>query len=736
MTKSTSGRRPSGPVLHFDAIERESARGTSAHAGASVSAPSRTRRPTRTAQTEKSSWLRRLLKAVLRTMFSRRALGIYGSLLLTFMLFASIGLIYYARMLPDISGLAAAKEQPGVEILGEGGVHLARYGQISGEYVPYDKLPKHLINAVIATEDRRFFSHMGVDPLGVARAIWVNIAKGRVTQGGSTVTQQLAKNLFLSSDKTFSRKIQELMMAFWLEQKFTKQEIIAIYLNRVYFGGGSYGVDAAARYYFDKSYAQLDLVESAMLAGLLKAPSRYNPTSNTMLAVGRTEQVIHNMMDADKITEIEGTQAIALLKSGTKQFKREAHDDIRYFSDWVLEQLPEYIGEPKEDVVISTTLDPKWQHAAEAAVAAQMTPEIRKANKVQEVAFIGMRPNGAIVSMLGGRDYNVSQYNRATQAKRQPGSAFKLFVYLAAMERGFFPTSRMMDAPVWVGGWNPGNYKDEYKGDVSVKEAFALSLNTVAVRLSQQVGISTVRNVAKRLGIKSPMGALPSLALGSLEVSLQEMVTAYAHLANGGKAVKPYGIVEIRRKADNAILYSRTDKEDYSDVMVIKPDDVAKMNDIMSAVIGYGTGKAAKIGRSAAGKTGTTSDYKDAWFIGYTPTLVAGVWVGNDNATATAKVTGGSIPARIWHDYMLKALADTPATDLPMGYTPPALTAPTLPWLQGAEAVGEGLPSGYQPSVPAAPDAAPAPADVKLEKSFWDTLLNDDSVKYDYPSTR
>jgi penicillin-binding protein 1A len=385
-----------------------------------------------------------------------------------------------------------------------------------------------------------------------------------------------------------------------------------------------------------------------------------------------------------------------------------------------LEQLPDYIGEPKEDVVITTTLDPKWQKAAEEAVAAQMTDDIRKKNKVAEVAFIGMRPNGAIVSMLGGRDYNVSQYNRATQAKRQPGSAFKLFVYLAAMEHGFFPASRMLDAPVWVGGWNPSNYKDEYKGDVSVKEAYAQSLNTVAVRLSQQVGIEKVRNVAKRLGIKSSMSDLPSLALGSLEVSLQEMVTAFAHLANNGKAVKPYGIVEIRRKGDNTVLYSRTDRDDYSDVMVVKPDDVAKMNEIMSAVIGYGTGKAATIGRSAAGKTGTTSDYKDAWFIGYTPSLVAGVWVGNDNATATAKVTGGSIPARIWHDYMLKALVDTPATDLTMGYAPPAPTQPSLPWLQGEGAA--------EPNT--------TPADVKLEKSFWDTLLNSDSVEYDYPSRR
>ncbi len=724
MTKRTNEPRPRGPRIHSEGAKPES-KGLAHYRSAPGSFAGGGRG--RTKPDGRTSGLRRLLRALWRLLFSRAMLTIAVSLILTFMIFASVGLIYYARLLPDISGLAAAKDQPGVEILGEDGTDVARYGQITGEYIPYPRIPKHLVDAVVATEDRRFFSHMGVDPLGILRAMLVNVRSGSLSQGGSTITQQLAKNIFLSSERTFSRKIQELMMAFWLEQKFTKEEIITIYLNRVYFGGGSYGLDSASRYYFNKGPEAMDLVECAMLAGLLKAPSRYSPTSSAALAAGRTEQVIRNMMDDDKISKAEGEAAAATLKNGTRVFTKEAHDNIRYFSDWVLEQLPDYIGEPTEDVIISTTIDPKWQHAAEAAVEAQMTDEVRRKNKVEEVALLAMRPNGAIVSMLGGRDYNISQYNRATQSKRQPGSSFKLFVYLAAMEKGLFPTMTMLDEPVSIGNWHPGNYKQEYKGEVSIAQALALSLNTVAVRLSQRVGIVTVRNVAKRLGIKSQMSALPSLALGALEVSLQEMVTAYAHLANGGKAVTPYGIVEIRRKSDNKVLYTRTDNEDYSDVLVITPDNVAKMNTMLEGVLGYGTGKAANIGRPAAGKTGTTSDYKDAWFIGYTPNLVAGVWVGNDNATPTAKVTGGTLPARIWHDYMIKALAGVDPAPLPTAYKPQE-TAPVLPWLQGsgpADSAAGGQGSGKSPQ-----------PGVKLEKSFWDKLMDGGEVKYDYPSSR
>jgi penicillin-binding protein 1A len=719
MNQNQSGGRSGGPRINFERVETE--------AGAVAY-----RRSGRATVPERQPGLiGRILRRMWRILFSKAMLCVVGSLLFTTMILASIGLIYYARLLPDISGLAAAKEQPGLEILAEDGSHLARYGQISGEYIPYSQLPKALIDAVIATEDRRFFSHIGVDPMGILRAAVVNVTQGSLRQGGSTVTQQLAKNIFLTSERTFSRKIQELMMSFWLEQKFTKEEIIAIYLNRVYFGGGSYGVDAAARYYFDKSVAQLDLVECAMLAGLLKAPSRYNPTSNAELAIGRTEQVIRNMVDAEKITQADGETAIALLGSGTKQFKQEAHDNIRYFSDWVLEQLPEYIGEPTEDVIVHTTLEPKWQEAADAAIAQVMTDQVRKAQRAREVALLAMRPNGAVVSMIGGRDYNLSQYNRATHSKRQPGSAFKLFVYLAAMEQGYFPDMVMVDEPIQIGKWRPGNYKDEYRGAVSIKQALSLSLNTISVKLSQRVGIDAVRNVAKRLGIKSEMSSLPSLALGALEVSLQEMVTAYAHLANNGRAVKPYGIVEVRRKRDNAVLYARTDRDDFSDVTVIAPENVAKMNEMLSGVIGYGTGKGANIGRPAAGKTGTTSNYKDAWFLGYTPNLVAGVWVGNDDARPTAKVTGGSLPARIWQAYMKQSLVEIAAKALPMAYPAQAQAQPALPWLQAAPEQ-DASPQGTQPAAPV--PATPAAPSYQLKESFWDTLFDENKVEYDYPN--
>ncbi len=719
----------------------------------------RVKKPAKKAQSAKGGLFKRILRRLGRILLSKPFLGLVGSLVITGIIVIAVGLIYYAKMLPDISGLAASKEQPGIEVLASDGSLISRFGQISGNYIPYRKIPKHLIDAVLATEDRRFFDHYGVDPWGVLRAMVANARAGRFVQGGSTITQQLAKNIFLSTERTLTRKIQELMMSFWLEQKFTKKEILSIYLNRVYLGGGSYGVDSAARFYFDKPVEDINLVESAMLAGLLKAPSRYNPTANTKLARGRTEQVIRNMHHAELISEEETKAAIAGLYgtsddeigdaadagAGAPQkamsFKTKIYDNKQYFADWVKEQLPNYIGELQEDVVVQTTLDTQWQAHAEQAVNTYLTEKVRTSRKAGNVALVAMRPNGEVVSMLGGRDYNHSQYNRATQAMRQPGSSFKLFVYLAALQAGYDPDMTFMDEPIKVGKWKPKNYTKRYRGLVTMRQAIAHSINTVAVSLSQLAGISKVQQLAKKMGIHSPMTNLPSLALGSLEVTLQEMVTAYAHLANNGRMVKPYGVKEIRRKRDGKVLYSRSDKDDYSDVIVIKKEDVAKMNVLLNGVMRNGTGKGARIGRSSAGKTGTTSNYKDAWFVGYTPHLVTGVWIGNDDATPTNKVTGGGLPARIWRSYMKASLKNVAARDLPTAYVSKVRTD-MLPWLR------EGAFSPSSKQNPSHVQKKRKGREVKMDETFWNTLFEEDDAsnsgganrqndtQYEYPSDR
>jgi penicillin-binding protein 1A len=654
-----------------------------------------------------------------RLFWSRATLVTLLSLTATACMLIGGIIAYYSATMPDIAGLAAAKEQAGVEIIGAEDVVVARYGQITGQYIPFDALPKALVQAVLATEDRRFFEHHGVDWLGISRAVVKNIMQGRVAQGGSSITQQLAKNVFLSSERTLERKIKELIVAYWLERKFTKQEILAIYLNRVYFGAGNYGIDAASRYYFNKQVAELDVLECAMLAGLLKAPSRYNPTANLERTVGRTSQVLLNMVDAGMITPQLAQTEIARLQSGEKQLKQRSFEGERYYTDWIYEQLPDYIeGELTEDVVVTTSFNANVQQALQQGIDTVMTEEVRNKQKVGQVAGLVMQPNGAVVAMVGGLDYNDSQYNRAVQAKRQSGSAFKMFVYLAAMEKGYTPDMIMVDAPVQIGKWRPQNYKGEYKGNVTLTQAMSESINTIAVKLSQYVGINAVKNAARRLGVKSPLHAVPSLALGAADVSLKEIVTAYAHLANGGRAVAPYGIMKVVRKRDGAVLYQRSSRDNFNDIVVVQPENVAKMNVLLQSVVTSGTARGAAIGRPVAGKTGTTSDYKDAWFIGYTPQLVAGIWVGNDKGEQMSNVTGGSLPARIWAATMKAAHANLPVQALPTDYY---VKVPELPWLQPAA-----------PSVPVQPDES-----FELQPSFWDKLFDGEGkVEHEYPSER
>jgi penicillin-binding protein 1A len=565
---------------------------------------------------------------------------------------------WYAYDLPDVTSIAKSGRQPSITMIAADGSQIAAVGDVRGKTVSLDEVPLALQQALIAVEDRRFYDHLGVDPRGLARAMLANLRAGRIVQGGSTLTQQLAKNLFLNPDRTIRRKVQELLLALWLERKFTKDQILTLYLNRVYFGAGNFGVDAAARRYFGKPVHELTLYESALLAGLLKAPSRYNPARNSGGADERTQLVLNAMVEVGYISAAEA-EAELEKKSLSRVL---AIGQARYFTDWVLNQVSDYVGQTARDLVIVTTLDPRLQQIAEKELVGLLDGPGRELGASQ-AAFVALTPGGAVRAMVGGRDYGESQFNRAVQALRQPGSAFKAFTYLAGLEQGLEPDDRFDDSPVEVDGWSPRNYKDRYFGRVTLREAFARSLNSVAVRVSQEVGPEKVAATARRLGITSDLEATPSIALGTSEVTLLELTAAYAVFANRGRGVWPYAIQEIR-EASGRVLYRRSGD---GPGQIVAPEAVNQMADLMAATVESGSGRAARQKRPAAGKTGTSQEFRDAWFVGYTADLVAGVWFGNDDETPMADVTGGSLPARLWGRVMARGLAGVPARPLPSG---------------------------------------------------------------------
>jgi penicillin-binding protein 1A len=486
-----------------------------------------------------------------------------------------------------------------------------------------------------------------------------DLRAGHLVQGGSTITQQLAKNLFLSPERNFGRKIRETLLALWLEHRFSKDEILEIYLNRVYLGAGAYGVDAAAHRYFGKSAKSLDLFESAVIAGLLKAPTRFSPANDRERAAARAAQVLDRMVETGAITTAD---AAAAEKRGPSLAATLGNrPGTRYFADWIAEQVRDFATADR-DLTIRTTLDPRLQAAAEAAIGDALAKNGGKL-EVGQGALVAMTPDGAVQAMVGGRDYGGSQFNRATQAQRQPGSSFKPFVYLAGLEAGLRPSDHFVDAPIRIGNWEPHNYLDRYQGDVSLSEALAQSINTVAVQVAQRAGPANVVAAAGRLGITSPLAPDASIALGTNEVNLLELVSAYAPFANGGTGVIAYAINEIKDNGGK-VLYRRSGS---GPGQVVAPDLVAMMDTMLAEVIGHGTGKAAALPRPVAGKTGTTQDYRDAWFIGFTADLVAGVWFGNDDNAPMKKVTGGSLPAVAWRSFMLAATKDMPVRPLPSG---------------------------------------------------------------------
>lgn len=574
-------------------------------------------------------------------------------------------IIYYSYDLPDVQVLMEQDRRPMVTINAsstygsdQSSRVLTKYGDMYGDYIDASELPEHLVQSVIATEDRRFFNHSGVDYIGLIRAFYYNIKAKRIVQGGSTITQQLAKNVFLSSERTIKRKVQELLLAFWLEKFYSKNEILTFYLNRVYFGGGNYGIDAASRFYFDKSVKDISIGEAAIITGLLKAPSRYSPISSMKKTQERANQVLINMYNAGYLTEDqlikENQKPVLISKSGRGVLRNP------YFADWVMNSLSGYVGNTNRDMVIESTLDPYLQQIAEMLLDKYLKND-GKARNVSQGALVAMKPDGKILAMVGGRKYSNSQFNRATNAYRQGGSAFKFFLYLAAFEHGKRPDTVYEDRKITIREWSPKNYNNKTYGAVTLETAFAESINRVAVLLAKEIGIQPVIQTALDLGITSELNEDLSLVLGTASVNLLEMVQAYAHIANNGMYVEAYGIKEVRDNNDN-IIYKHHQESPFR---VVSSQAVAKMNRVMMEVLNKGTGRNAAIGRPVAGKTGTSQDSRDAWFIGYTPEIVVGVWLGNDNNEPMNHVTGGGMPAKIWNDFMTIALSGKPATQLP-----------------------------------------------------------------------
>ncbi len=558
-------------------------------------------------------------------------------------------LAWYGSDLPRITKNADFARKANITVTDQNGTIITRYGDNKGLAVTIADLPDYVPQAVVAIEDRRFYRHHGIDPIGLSRAMVQNLIHRGVHQGGSTITQQLAKNLFLSRERTLKRKIQEAMLALWLEHHLSKDEILSAYLNRVYLGSGAYGIEAAAQRYFSVPANALNLPQSAMIAGLLKAPSHYSPLNNPEAAQQRTKLVLMAMQREGFITP--GQAKIAQnyeLSPSTPEIKQA--NTQRYFSDWVIGRLDQLIGASDRDLIVETTLNIDLQTQAEQALIQRLNARAED-NPDTQGAILMMQPNGAVVTMVGGKNYSLSQFNRTTQALRQPGSSFKSFVYLTALEKGWQPDDSILDAPFEDSEYQPENYNDKYHGDVTLTEALAASLNTAAVRLMQETGgPAPTMKTAQKLGVTSKLPRDLSLALGSGALSLQEMVQAYAALANGGYKITPYAITKVTDT--NGLVYYERDKRNRAR-QVIDKDHARQITEMLSHVITEGTGHRAFVpGLEVAGKTGTSQNSRDAWFIGYSDALVSGVWIGNDDNHPMTHISGGNVPALIWHDIM------------------------------------------------------------------------------------
>ena len=623
---------------------------------------------------------------------------VYGGLIGLLALIVAVGVA--VASLPSYSELTRRSDLGQmIRVRSSNGTVLVSLGPSFGQWLRYDEIPPQMRAAMISVEDKRFRGHIGVDPIGIARSIKVRIESGSWRQGGSTITQQLARNIFLTNSRTFGRKVKEGVLALALERKFSKNQILELYLNRVYFGGGAYGIDAASRRFFGHSASSLSLGEAAIIAGLVKAPSNYSPTADAEAARQRSGVVLQSMVDNGFVS---AGAAASVDPAEIKIQQTTKRNSVRYFTDWALPQLDTLIDETSDPIDVWTTLDTDMQASADRAIAAN-TP------RNAQGALVAIDRDGAVRALVGGRDYVDSLYNRATQAERQPGSAFKLFVYLAALESGMKPTDTIVDEPITIDGWSPRNSTRSNLGPVSLREAFSRSINTVSAKIGAQLGFGTIADMARRFGISGNISTYPSMVLGTSDVRLIDMTRAFAAVGNKGVSVMPYAIRRVVT-ADGRLLYQH---EDADDRVLVAPWVAASMTDLLQSAVLTGTGRAAQIGRPVAGKTGTTSSNKDGWFIGFSSGLTAGVWMGRDDAKPVPGLQGGTAPARAFHDFMIRAVAKRPAeqfeTEVPM---------PDWQLEPEEEMFGDYLDNGFAPMVDA--DGNPLPGDPYAQEPYGD----------------
>lgn len=653
-------------------------------------------------------------------------------------------MVYYTVSFPHPLSVRNKERAPVIRILARDGSVLAERGS-AAEFMPLDLLPPHVQGAVVATEDRRFYNHYGIDPIGMLRAFFTNLRAGRFAQGGSTLTQQLAKNLFLTPNRTLARKIEELGLALWLELRLSKRDILELYLNRVYFGGGAYGIEAASQRYFDKSAREMTIAEAALIAGLLKAPSKYSPSVSPGSARARSRVVLSKMQEAGVITEDEERRAVDERIVFHEPKSAKENTGVEYAIDFVLERLPPLLGTGHAEVVVETTLDANLQRRANEIVDKALAKN-GGALGVTQAAVVVLDTDGGIRALVGGRNYAESQFNRAVKARRQPGSVFKPFVYLAALETGMTPETITYDVPLTINGWSPRNDNGQHVGEISLRKALSQSVNTVAVRLNQTIGPGRTIATARRLGITSELRESPALPLGTSEVSLLEITGAYDVFSNGGTAIEPHAIRRVRMSSGRVIYVRDVSRSG----QVIDPLTVGSMNDMLNATLVSGTGKRAGIANHpSAGKTGTTQDFRDAWFIGYTSHLTAGVWIGNDNGKPMKGAMGGGMPAEIWHQIMEIGHIDKAPLALPgtmrqtpadgqiavLPWSPPPSRTPrvarileSLPWLSG---VAQPQPSIAMPPTPEPAHAVPEQGSLQFgpqQTVYPRERINDDFI--------
>jgi len=625
--------------------------------------------------------------------------------------------IFVAIARSEIDSFEDLKASPNgqmIRIRAADGTVIQSLGPSFGRWLTIDQLPSEMKDAMVSVEDRRYYLHPGVDPIGITRSVYVRTVDGRWTQGGSTITQQLARNIYLNNNKEFGRKIREIILALAMETKFSKDQILELYLNKVYFGGGAYGVDAASRRFFDHGAEDISLAEAAIIAGLVKAPSRYAPTADAKAALDRAKVVVEVMQDAGMIT---AAQAANVDLAGVRLAAEAPQDSVRYFTDWILPQLDGLIEETEKPIDVWTTLDLNMQRAASSAIAANVPSGAQG-------ALVSIDRDGAVKAMVGGTDYISSNYNRAVTAVRQPGSAWKLFVYLAALEAGYRPEDMVEDKPVEIDGWQPKNSNGNYAGEISLRTAFAYSKNTVAAQIGQDVGTDSIANMARRFGISTPVNTQPSMVLGTSDARVIDMTQAFAAVAAGGRTVTPYGITKVTT-IDGELLYAAKPS---SAVQLVDDWVAGAMTDLLQSAVATGTGRAANIGRPVAGKTGTTSSNKDGWFLGFSSGLTTGVWMGRDDARRIGGLEGGRAPAQAWAAYMRVAVAGRPVEKFATEVTFPEVLEGEDALLGAEEMLMfdengmpiEGAPLTQGPDLDPADEPGPEP----LDDAFIDRALN------------